>query len=70
MAVISLITASSSLNFMLTEIETMQRIKYMIYRYYLGIKRYVAVAAIRSEVGSSQMITRIKQTRIMFIKGV
>ena len=51
-----------------TDIGKIQAIEYKVYRYLIGVAGYVAVASLRSEIGASQIITRVMDTILLFAK--
>ena len=50
------------------EIGKVQTIEYRVYRYLIGVGGYVTVAALRSEIGASKIMSRIMETVILFAK--
>ena len=51
-----------------TDVTRVQAIENKVYRYLIGVAGYVAVAALRSEIGASIIITRIMETVLLFAK--
>ena len=49
-------------------INKLQTIENRVFRYLIGVAGYVAVAAIRGEVGASRVETRVMETILMFNK--
>ena len=49
-----------------TEIGKIQTIEYKVYKYLIGVAGFVTVASLRSEIGSSKVITRVMESVIMF----
>ena len=47
----------------------MQRSEYGIYKYLWRVYSFIANAVLRGEVHASEILTRIIQTRLMFIQG-
>ena len=52
------------------EIGKIQAIEYKVYKYLIGVGGFVAVASLRSEVGSSKVITRMMETVILLAKDI
>ena len=50
------------------EIRKVQTIEYRVYRYLIGVGGYTTVAALRSEVGASKIISRVMETVLLFVK--
>ena len=51
-----------------TDIGRVQAIGNKVYRYLIVVAGYVAVAALRSEIGASMIVTRIMETVLLFTK--
>ena len=47
-------------------VKKVQAVENRVYRYLLGVAGYVAVAALRGEIGASRMETRILETVLLF----
>ena len=50
------------------DLDGLQRIENNLWRMLLGVNGYVAIAALRGEVGSSNMETRAMETQLVYIK--
>merc|ERR1712030_185924 len=53
-----------------TDIKKVQAIEYRVYKYLIGVGGFVAVASLRSEIGSSKVVTRLMETVILFAKDI
>ena len=52
------------------EIGKVQTIEYKVYKYLIGVAGFVTVASLRSEIGSSKLITRVMESVIIFTKDI
>ena len=51
-----------------SDIKRAQAIEIRVYRYLLGIAGYMAIAALKGEIGASRMETRVMETVLMYAK--
>ena len=52
------------------DIKKIQSIEYKVYKHLIGVGGFVAVASLRSEIGSSKVITRLMETVILLAKDI
>ena len=70
LAVQYLLYASPVMNYSRENINNIQVVENGVYRYLMDMTGYATNAALKGEIGASKVITRVIESRLVFIKGL